>query len=209
MKTKENEKFVYKAKTKEILNCFIEEKIWCKLLLNHGKDYDSFLSQIIADDYIFLDGAKSIKDISVSFGLPANKVTKWIKDIYDDLIDLNMDHPLLFKSNGIQHDLIFSFLDSKAYFTVWLPQSPKIGERFMFHFIKASIGTEMFWVKDVDHYMVNGDYSVTIYLEGREPNAYREWLVDRALFTGVLHFMDIYKKKAYEIDKYLLGWYKR
>lgn len=200
--------YQYKAKTKEILYSFIEEKTWCKLLLDKGKEYDYFLRIVIENNNGLFEHAKTIKDISSTLGLPANKITKWIKEIYDDLFELNMDKPSLFKSEGIQHDLIFNFLGKNAYFTVWLPQSPKVGERFMFHLMKATLGTPMFWVTEVDHFVNSSEYSVTIWLDGREINSYREWLVDRALFTGVLHFRDAYEKDYHEINKILLDWYR-
>ncbi len=203
------EKHQYKAKTKEILYSFIEEKAWCKLLLDKGKDYDSFLRMIVERNDNYFENVKTIKDISLIVGFPANIVTKWIREIYDDLLDLNMDNPSLFKSSGIQHDLIFNSFGGKAYFTVWLPQSPKVGDRFMFHFIKAAVGTPMFWVTEVGHYVNGDEYTVSIWLDGREINSYREWLVDRALFTGVLHFRDVYEMDYHEIDKVLLDWYKK
>lgn len=209
MRTAKRKEIFHQPKTVEVLRCFEDEKTWCKLLLNRGKEYDDFLTQFISDGYYESNDKRTIKTMASDIGVPSSKLTKWITAIYNDLIELNENEPSLFKGDGILHELHFSYFDNRAYMSLWLPQSPKMYERFTFYFIKARMGTHMFWIKDVDHCLSNGQYSVTLWLEGGERNIYRELLVDRALFTGVLHFMDAYNKESYEIDKILLDWYKR
>lgn len=207
---KQRKPILHKPSTLETFYCLQHERSWLKLLLEKDNVYNPFLDKILTEGfYENNDERTTIKKIASSAGFKTDKVTTWIAQIYENILNLNWDEPDLFKTDGIHHELYFKYYDSKATLNLWLPQSPKLFERFTFHFIKAKMGTYHFWVNDVSHDIEDGKYMVHLTLSGHERNMYREWLVDRALFTGVLHFMDTYQKQPFEIDKELLEWHKR
>ena len=62
------------------------------------------------------------------------------------------------------------------------------------------MGTDRFWVKEVEHEIADSGDLVTIWLDGGSLNRYRDYALDRALFQGRLHFMDVYRKPSFELD---------
>ena len=73
--------------------------------------------------------------------------------------------------------------------------------------MKTKVGIDRFWVKKVDHEI--GDESIiTIWLQGGTVNKYREFAVDKALFQGWIHFMDVYHKDEFELDDRIRKIYK-
>lgn len=173
------------------------------------KKYEHFLQALLERSF-YKDGQRdsSVRNIASDTGVKSTDVAKWISQIYDDLISLNQEEPELFKEADIRHDIYFKYYENKASFTLWLPQTPREYEGFTFYFIKAATGTDYYWVREVRHYIENGEYRVHLTLDGEELNKYRELLVDKALFYGVLHFMDHHEKYKIEIDKMLREEYK-
>ncbi len=87
----------------------------------------------------------SIKGISLSVGEKTATVAKWIPLIYNDLYNLNVESPLLFKEPGIRYDLYFhSTFYTSAYFTLLLNTHLNLYDHFPFGFIDAKIGTSSF-----------------------------------------------------------------
>lgn len=176
---------LHKPSTLETFFCLTHQPSWLKLLLNKDKDYNKFLEKLFAENF-YDEERTTIKKIAALAGLKADKATSWITQMYDDILNLNWEEPDLFKTDGIDHQLYFKYYDSWATLNLWLPQSPKQFERFTFHFIKAKIGTDHFWVSDVSHDLADGKYIVHLTLSGHERNMYREWLVD--VFLSHLYF---------------------
>lgn len=212
MRTKKQELYLHKASTQETLTCLSYYPKWCKILLGRGKKYDDFLVKLIEKNFYNDDDQdRTIKHISSDIGFKPSSVTNWITEIYNDILILNSEQTELFKSDGIEHTFYFRFFDNRAYFTIWLPQSLRKYENFYFIFIRAKLSVSNFWVKKVDHHYENDEYKVSVMLEGKTLNQYREQLVERALFDGVLSFHDVYlsqDKKDFEIDEILHQWYK-
>jgi hypothetical protein len=123
--------------------------------------------------------------------------------MYEDIYELNDNEPELFRSPGIRHDIYFRSYDNRMFFTIWLPHTPNLYHRFQFNFVRASVGTDSFWVKDIIHKVDGGEYRVSMTVSGEELNKYRELLLDKALFNGLLDYRDIHHKHPFEIDKIL------
>lgn len=209
MKNKKQELFLHKATTLEKLSCLSNYPSWVKMFLVNGKSYSDFISKM-ADKKFYRSENKvrSIKSIAEELGFKSADVTKWISEIYFDILQLNEDQPHLFQTTGIKHTCFFRHYDNTAAFTLWLPQSPKKYEQFNFYFLKAQTGTGHFWVREIEHEIEDGEYSVSLMLDGKLLNTYREKLVQKGLFDGILHFTDVMYKNDYEIDKVLRYWYK-
>lgn len=209
MNRKKNELFLHKASTLEKLSCISHYSSWVKLLLGNRKKYSDFIHKMVDRNFYRLeDDVRSIKNIAEELGFKSTDVTKWISEIYCDILKLNEDEPHLFQTPGIKHSCFFRHYDNTAAFTLWLPQSPKKYEQFNFYFLKAQTGTGHFWVREIEHEIEDGEYSVSLILDGKLLNTYREKLVQKGLFDGILHFTDVMYKNDYEIDKVLRYWYK-
>lgn len=202
------EPYIYKASTKETLFSLASASNWARLLLNNSKVYEPFLRSLLEINFFENESSFqdrfTIKKIAEHLGYKTTEVTKWIGEIYNDLFDLNADNELLFKKEGVKHNLLFRYLyDNTASFTIWLQQSPRQFETIYFPLVKAKVGTDRFWVKAVDHTIVDGSQEVDLFLNGGILNRYRELLYERALFERKIGFFEAYKMTEFEIDERL------
>ena len=63
-------------------------------MYDHGpeKEYKPFLKNLIECRYLEdSEGKTTIKKIAESFGLQTAKTTKWLHEIYNDILELNYD----------------------------------------------------------------------------------------------------------------------
>ncbi|MBK6544286.1 MAG: hypothetical protein IPG12_03250 [Saprospiraceae bacterium] len=115
---KERKIFIHEPSTHEIFQCLCSMPMYSKLLLeqNPDKPYSNFLSWLIHKNfYKDRDEKITIKRISADFRTETVKITKWIKEIYEQIIDLNYDKPELFQSNGVPVCLYLKYFDSSCY----------------------------------------------------------------------------------------------
>lgn len=206
-RTKERPKFIHQATTLEYLYCLGDMPKWSQVLLDHnnGKSYNDFLKLILEKQYFKDDEKRSIKKIAELSGYPSAKISKWLREIYEDIFTVNEAEPQLFYQVGtIEVEFYFKYYDSYCCFKTMLPALPRLYESFDFFFVKAKMGMSSFWVKDVRHIIGEDKSTVLINLHGGLVNIYREFTLSKALFEGTLKFMDIYQKYDYEIDKQLL-----
>ncbi len=189
--------------------CMISCPKWVQLLIGNGKDYQTFLSGLISVNFFEgIDGRTTITRMSRELGIKTQLISKWIKEMYQDILDLNFDKPELFQAEGIFHELHFKGFRGRVTLKLWLKAIPRLYEKVELFFLDAKIGSRVFWVKDVHHEIEDGEHTVSIMLDGGILNKYRTELLDRALFDGVLGFMDIYEGNEFEIDKQLKLFYK-
>lgn len=204
---KERPKFVHQATTLEYLYCLGDMPKWSQLLYDqdNGKAYNDFLKWLL-EKHFFKDGGKiSIKRIAEQSGYTSAKISKWLKEIYEDLLELNELKPQLFYSSAnVKIEFCMRYFDNHFTFLSPLTVVPRMYESIDFFFIKAKMGISSFWVKDVQYTIGDNETSVLVFLEGGMVNIYREFALSKALFEGSLNFMDIYQKFDFEIDKQLL-----
>ncbi len=204
-RTKEKKEILHKATTHEIFQCLKAMPAYSNILVQDGpnKAYIDFLKWLIEIDFYNEDEKFTIKKIATAFKADTGKVTKWINEIYHDILDLNMDKPQLFQTNGNNITLYLSSYDNHCTFYTSLPVVPREYETLLFPFIKSKIGIEYFWVNKIEHEIVRDSTTVTLWLKGGFLNKYREFALDKALFQGWIDSMDIYHKHSFEIDKEL------
>jgi hypothetical protein len=205
-RTKERPKLIHEATTLEYLFCLENMPKWSQVLsdYNNGKPYNDFLKWIIQQRYFKDDQKISIKKIAELSGYASAKISKWLREIYDDLLELNEAQPSLFYFPGnIEVELYFHYYDSHCSFKTSLPVVPRKYEMFEFHFIKAKLGVHFFWVDEVRHIIEENRTYISISLQGGFVNIYRELALSKALFEGTVSSLDVYKKYAFEIDKEL------
>jgi len=207
-RTKERPKFIHQATTLEYLYCLGNMPKWSQVLFdeNNGKSYNDFLKWILEKEYFQNDEKISIKKISELNGHTSAKISKWLREIYEDLLELNETKSSLFYTpHWIEVEPYLRNYDNYCSFRTSFPALPRIYEKFDFFFIKAKLDTHSFWVKDVHHIIEGNKTSITIFLQGGILNNYRELALSKALFEGSLTFLDVYKKFDFEIDNTLLG----
>lgn len=204
---KERPKFIYQAPTLEYLYCLQNMSRWSEILLsqNNSKNYNEFLKWILEQEYFENDNNISIKKISEASGYTSVKISKWLREIYNDILDLNESDPALFShEKGIEAELRFRYFDNSCSFQTSLPVLPRVYETFDFFFIKAKLGWDSFWVKEVRHILEENKSSICIFLEGGILNQYREFALSKALFEERISYFDLYQKVDLQIDDILL-----
>ena len=204
---KERPKFIHQAGTLEYMYCLGDMPKWSQALLNqkNAKSYNDFLQWILEKRYFKDDEKMSIKKIAELSGYPAAKISKWLRDIYEDIFQLNEVKPELFYVSGdVLVEFYFKYYDSRCMFKTSLPMLPRLHETLDFFFVKAKMGMSSFWVKDVQHFIGEDKAYIVVFLEGGLPNVYREFALSKALFEGTLDFRDVYQKYDFEIDNLLL-----
>ena len=206
MRIKERVRIIHHPSTQEIFTCIASMPQWSRLLFQQRphKPYNDFLKWLINTNFLKEKNERiTIKMMAAGFKGDATKVTKWIHAIYDDILELNDEQPQLFQTAGIPVSLTMKYDDNYCYVNSSLPVLPREYESFRFPFVKAKMGIEHFWVKNVSQMIEADTTQITISLYGGELNRFREFALDKALFQGWIHFMDIYQKHPLEIDKEL------
>jgi hypothetical protein len=206
-RSKEKPKLIHQATTLEYLYCLGDMPKWSQILRdqNNGKLYNNFLKWILKQDFFTSDEKISIKKISELSGYPSAKISKWLREIYESIFELNELQSQLFSFSGnVTVEFYIKYFDSYCSIKTSLPTVPRLYESFDFFFVKAKMGISSFWVKDVQHIIGNNGTSVLINLQGGLVNVYREFALSKALFEGSINFMDIYQKYDFEIDQQLL-----
>ncbi|MBK6544285.1 MAG: hypothetical protein IPG12_03245 [Saprospiraceae bacterium] len=77
---------------------------------------------------------------------------------------------------------------------------PREFETIRFPFTASKVGTNLYFVKKIEHEFEDGTAKITLSLEGGMINKYREFALDKALFQGWIHFTDIFELQSYELD---------
>lgn len=207
-RVKHRNKIIHEPSTQETFYCLSLMPPWSQILLENGrqKEYQPFLKQLLDAKYFKDEEEKvTIKKLSARLNLPTTKATKWLHEIYDDILELNNDNPTLFTNNKITTCLYCRYYDSSATVYIGLDVLPREFESFSFPFIKAKAGTESFWISRVEHEVQETEVQPTIWLQGGNLNKYREMAVEEGLFKGWLNLMDNWEKPSFEIDKILLS----
>lgn len=208
--THKNGKFLHVPNTKDYLRSLGSMLRWSNILYEHTQEpYKEFLQGLIQKEF-YRDVTERIilKDVAKSFNIDVQKASKWLKKMYDDLTELNYEHPDLFKTARTRHDLSYQYFDSYGSCTIFLEQTPAMYDTFIFPFAHAAVGTERFYVNSVEHYYDGTEQCISVDLIGGFVNRYRELLVDRAIYHGVISRMAKYDMADFEIDKEITAFYK-
>jgi hypothetical protein len=145
--------------------------------------------------------------LAKEFNKPSGKIKQWIAQIYEDVFDLNESSPHLFQKEGIKVSMYFKNNDNFTGFNISVQCIPREGERLSCYFVKAKVGTDMFYVNRVQH-MFDLNHNVEIWTMGGCVNKYREFMLDRAEFQGRIGWYDLHNQHPYELDEYLRKIYR-
>ena len=98
---KERTKILHQPSTHEIFMCLSYMPKWSEILWTHevDKPYKPFLKWLIETRFFPHREEKiTVKKLSLDFKMDASKITKWLHQIYDDIIELNFEKSDLFVS---------------------------------------------------------------------------------------------------------------
>lgn len=152
----------------------------------------------VADDSYDLP---SVKALGAELGVSNNVMSRLLKELYEEIFELNYAKPLLFKkANEILCDLSFSYIGNRASFTTSLAHIPRVGEGFMFFFIMPVLGWSSFWVRRVYYEYDNFRQRVSLILAASYPNAYLDLVREKAFLKREITFAELMQL---EIDKEL------
>ncbi len=205
------EKIIHQPNTLEIFGCLSGMPDYSKILLENisVKPYSDFLKWLITVNF-FIDKEEiiSIKKIAADFNTETGKVTKWLKEIYKDIFELNFDNRELFQKKGVKLQLYMKSYDNYCMFFTSMPVVPREYETIKIPFVKGVVGEDQFFVKRVEHIVEDNSVEIMLWLEAGSVNKYRQFALDKALFQGHIGFGDIYWKYAFELDKILKETYR-
>lgn len=204
--------FEYKASTNDYLLALAYHPSFSKLLLPTNKNYGIVLEWLISNEDFLKNednSLPSIKELSQNLNLDRTKVSKYLKDIYDDIFSLNEKKPNLFMREG-QYlcDLSFSYLNSRAYFSMGLDVIPRVNDSLSFDFIKPKNGGSMFYVEDVSHELDGANHKISIYLTSDFPNKYLKLLKEKAYLRHYITFQEFLEPMSSEEVERLVKWYR-
>lgn len=207
---KERIKIIHRPSTKEIFLSLASMPSWSRILFEHSTNpYCEFLGWLMDRDFLEQDERIIIRNISKNFGADPVKISKWLSEIYNDILDLNYERSELFKSDGKRHELHFQYFDSYGVANVWLLSTPRLYEGLSFPFINAKVGARSFFVDDVDHIIDEGTHCIRVNLSGGSVNRYREFMVERARFEGLIDYWTFRDSFSHDLDDNLRKWYRQ
>ena len=183
------------ASTVQYLIRLVENPQYVQLLDLEDKSYVSLVEWILCRSSMTFEGVDKyppLKNIGASIGISGQKVTKYIKAIYDDIIELNNTSKDLF----VMPDEIvccFSFKYSKrsGYFYIGIKSVPRIGDQFIFDFMLPLVGTDMFYIRDISHIIIKGVHEVDVTATGHEQFLYLSLLREKAYLKNYITWREL------------------
>jgi hypothetical protein len=202
---KEKRKIIHQPSTKEIFGCLSNGREWVKLLINESntKPYVEFLNWMIDKKFYENEERVTIKKISKDYNERTSKITLWIEQIYEDIFQLNESDPQKFSKEGVIVNLQMSNYDNSCSLVLALPVVPREFEMVTFRFVHAKMGTDYFWVKNIQHEIYQDEVQITVWLEGGFVNKYREFAYEKAKFQEEIHWTEEHSMNSFEIDSLL------
>jgi hypothetical protein len=179
-------------------------------LLNKNKRYNPLLKALTEKDFYYdddqpLPGLKELANLS---GLKYDKVRRYLKEIYHDLV-LDDEAERLFKYKEVEYFFSVKGYQEYIYFTSdSLPVVPRIGEMITVPYFKAYLKTDYFHVEDVRHTLQDGKQVIDISLKVGSYNLYWHFRKDQAEEEGeisildMIHLSDTQLKKKLNIGRY-------
>lgn len=204
-------KFQHKASTKDYLIALAYYPNFVKLLDTSNKPYKELVNWLLENEKSVLKDELSIptiKDLSATLGMESSKVNKYLKLIFDDIFELNLRQPHLFKREGqILCYLSFNYFEQYCTFSIGMDAVPRIGEHLEFFFIKAKLGCSGYYIRNVYHDIECTGHSVIIGFSPEVPNNYFNLLKEKAYLNNAISFRDLINKES-ELKETLIRLYK-
>lgn len=203
----------HKLKVKDIILSLTAEPQWLRLLSENGKPYQRFLEYFLSDsrrfeEYWETDYAKknTVTQYAADLNEKSVTVNRWIREIYEDIMDLNDKHPERFAQEG---DIICHFEyyskseDAGFWFSLGVECVPRVDDIVELYFLSAITNKSEYVVKEVKHRHYDGKMQIELhltdkYLLGRH---YRDLLIEKAAYLRLISISDMYDTEFHLDDK--------
>jgi hypothetical protein len=204
-------KYQHKASTRDYLISLAYFPNFIKLLDTNNKSYKALADWLVTNGkFIRNDEIKlpTIKEISSLLGIDQTKLTKYFKLIYDDIFELNLSQPHLFKREGqILCYMSFTYFEQCCTFSIGMDAVPRIGEHLEFFFIRAKLGCSGYYIHNLYHDIECTGHSVMISFSAEAPNNYFNLLKEKAYLNNAISFRDLINKES-ELKETLIRLYR-
>ncbi len=197
------EKIIHRPSTQEIFKCLSAMPCYSKILLENfpEKPYCDFLRSLLeVNFYNEKEERFCLKKLAADFKTETSMATKWIREIYKDILEFNYDKPELFQKEGTKLKLYMKSYDNHCVFYTSLPVVPREYETIKIPFVQGAVGEDQFFVKKVEHILDENEVEIMLWLEAGSVNRYRQFTLDKALFHQRIGFMDVYDMYPLELD---------
>ena len=196
-----------------IMTGLADQVQWMELVRDERKEYTKLIDYLTREwspkNVLFPNGVK-IQTVTYYAGVLKEKpstLNKWFRQIYNDIFDLNENHPELFaKPDETLCSFIYDCVEdgSGFWFNLGVTSVPRIGDYVSLRFVRAVTDTHDFIVKDVTHRFQNGRMEIEIDLMNkiRNTNHYRSLLIEKALYMGLISIDDL--KREWKLDDKLM-----
>ncbi|MEI6487726.1 MAG: hypothetical protein WCP52_02120 [Bacteroidota bacterium] len=205
--------YEYKVKTIDYLKALAQYPNFLKLINIEDKPYKEIIEWVLQKETSLQDDSfvtPSVKTLSEEIGMDYAKVTKYLKYIYFEIIDLNNKHPELFVRQGQMKCYFgFKYFESSHTFILGMDYLPRIEEHFTFNFINPILGNSSFYVQQVWHDYEHSGHSVIFTMVPRLPYKYMALLKEKAYLNRDISFHEFYDfERNSELEEKLLKLYK-
>ena len=196
-----------------IMTGLADQVQWMELVRDERKEYTKlidYLTREWAPKNVLFPNEVKIQTVTYYAGVLKEKpstLNKWFRQIYNDIFDLNENHPELFaKSDEVLCSFIYDCKEdgSGFWFNLGVKSVPRIGDYYSLWFVRAVTDTHDFIVKDVTHRFQNGRMEIEINLMNKtyNTNHYRSLLIEKALYMGLISIDDL--RREWKLDDKLM-----
>lgn len=203
MQTQEQQK----PRSNETLQALVSESQWLNLLLNNGKKYQPLLTFLLNTKNLYdYSTFGSINRLSKDSNTTSKNTPTWLKEMYNDLWELNYENPSLFNTYNQKecivslHADLYKISDS---FTLYMNESFSIGNTFDWKFALPKFRTFHFYIESITHIHENGKIKSYLTLRNGSYNSYREYLLDKLSFLDYLSLNEQHSPNKSEVDNLL------
>lgn len=190
----EKRKYEHKASTRDYLIALSYFPNFVKLLNSKDKPYEKLTDWLIEKESFLTDESRelpTIKELSNQVNIDKTIITKYLKQLYFEIFELNFNEPHLFKKEGqILCNLSFKFLGNYKSFNIGLDTIPRVGEHFDFFFMRAMLGCSSYSVSKIYHDLYHTGQSIMISLIWQHPNSYLNLLKEKAYLNREISFKE-------------------
>jgi hypothetical protein len=205
----------YNAEINEITVCLLNEYQWLEILFDSENPYKKLLhhlhalGELMKDDK--LNNEHKLSKLSETLNERKTILSKWLRQIYEDLLSINFEKPELFKIDGCHLYRLYcrdANADINAHLNLWLTIPLQRYDEFECFFLRGKFPISRFYVETIYHEHIFGKQETTAWLKVGFPNQYRDHLFDRAVFEQEMSSVEQYQKLGFKIDEELRKLYK-
>ncbi|WP_271766764.1 hypothetical protein [Aquimarina algiphila] len=173
-------------------------------LYRDNEKYQTLIQFLCAKDYYNDEDLlyPTLKEVEVGTGIASHKVRKQIKEIYNSFFDFETEYSFDFSSIEVWFNAEY-YKRYASFKCLNLNYIPRVGENIDLPFLRAKVGTNYFYVKEIRHFFENNIQRVEIYLKPGSYNSYWQYRLDKALELKEIGYGEIYSLYEYQIKERL------